>query len=73
MDEQTFQTRAGIYVFCMDHHEGQWSRLYRLMCRIRFSAPDRVFDAIHYGKHDPHGEWEHARRTYRKLKRKYGK
>lgn len=41
-----FNTLAGIYTYAMDHHNGQWSRLYRLMSRIRFNAPDHVFTAI---------------------------
>ena len=31
MDNNTLTT---IYVFCSDYHSGQWSRGYRLLCRI---------------------------------------
>ena len=66
----SFDTLAGIYVYAMDYHTGQGSRLYRLMCRIQASLPDRVIAAIRRGKDDPHGEWEQARRVYRELKRR---
>jgi hypothetical protein len=74
-----FDTLAGIYTYAMDHHTGQWSRLYRLMSRIRFSAPDHVFTAIQGNRHSKRDdtraaaswdEWEGARRVYRTLKRR---
>jgi hypothetical protein len=68
--KMSFEKLAGIYVYCMDYHGGQWSRLYRLMSRIRFNAPDHVFDEIRYGKHDKNNEWEESRRVYRHLKRR---
>ncbi len=34
LSEKRFQTYAGIYVYCMDYHGGQWTRLYRLLSRI---------------------------------------
>ena len=66
----SFEKLAGIYVYCMDHHTGQWSRLYRLLSKIRFNAPDRVYNAIRHEKHDPHCEWEEARKVYRHLKQR---
>lgn len=74
-----FETLAGIYTYAMDHHSGQWSRLYRLMSRIRFHAPDHVFTAIQGNRHLKReqaisdatwAEWERARQVYRKLKRR---
>ncbi len=73
------ETLAGIYTYAMDHHSGQWSRLYRLMGRIRFNAPDSVFTAIQGNRHLKKErdisdvtwqEWEQARSVYRKLKRR---
>ncbi len=70
-------TLAGIYTYAMDHHSGQWSRLYRLMSRIRFNAPDHVFTAIQGNRHSRGNisdatwdKWEGARAVYRKLKRR---
>lgn len=64
-----------LYVFCMDYHSGQWSRLYRILSKLgsqyRVSLGDSAIAAIRRGKDDPHGEWEQARVYYRQLKRKY--
>ncbi len=72
-----FETLAGIYTYAMDHHSGQWSRLYRLMSRIQFHAPDHVFAAIQGNRHSRKGisdatwdEWQRSREVYRKLKRR---
>ncbi len=74
-----FETLAGIYTYAMDHHTGQWSRLYRLMSKIRFHARDHVFTAIQGNRHarkereisvDTWNEWETARKVYRALKRR---
>ena len=67
-----------LYVFCMDYHSGQSSRLYRILSllstRYRVSLRDSHIDAIRYGKYDRSGEWETARTYYRQLKRsKYAK
>jgi hypothetical protein len=66
----SFDTLAGIYVYAMDYHTGQGSRLYRLMSRIRANLSDRTIAAIRRGKDDPSGEWEAARLVYRRLKRR---
>lgn len=63
-----------LYVFCMDYHSGQWSRLYRIMSRISsrgIQLSDGDEAAIRRGKDDPGNEWETARTYYRQLKRKY--
>lgn len=74
-----FETLAGIYTYVMDHHSGQWSRLYRLMPRINFHAPSRVYLAIQGNHHLKNtraisdatwAEWERSRQVYRKLKRR---
>ncbi len=74
-----FDTLAGIYTYAMDHHGGQWSRLYRLMSRIRFNASDSAFTAIQGNRHARKDrgisdaqweEWESARKVYRTLKRR---
>lgn len=46
-----FETLAGIYTYAMHYHGGQASRLYRLMSRIQFNAPDHVFNAIEGNRH----------------------
>ena len=61
---------AGVYVYCMDFHGGQWSRLYRLMSRIRITLRDSHIAAIRRGKDDKGNEWEESRRVYRHLKRR---
>lgn len=65
----------GLYVFCMDYHTGQWSRLYRILSKLstqyRVSLRDNHIAAIRRGKDDPGNEWEQARTYYRELKRKY--
>lgn len=63
-----FDTLAGIYVYAMDHHDGQWSRLYRLMCRIDARLSDTAIRAIRgtIGD-DPYNEWADAREVYRSL------
>ena len=59
----------GAYVFCMDHHGGQWSTEYQAMCEINANMRDGHIDAVRRGKHDPRNEWEEARKYYRELKR----
>jgi len=65
----TFDTLAGLYVYCMDYHSGQWSRLYRIMSKINMDLRDHHANMIRNGKLDPNHEWANARRVYRKLKR----
>jgi hypothetical protein len=70
-----------LYVFCMDYHSGQWSRLYRIGSRIGargIRLPDHAIHAIQGNRHTKkdHGsrgwdEWESSRTYYRQLKRKY--
>ncbi len=69
----------GLYVFCMDYHSGQWSRLYRIMCKLRVRLSDSAIKAIQGNRHDKTDkrqwdEWQEARTYYRQLKRsKYAK
>jgi hypothetical protein len=75
--------RFALYVFCMDFHSGQWSRLYRLGSRIGASLRDNHIYAIQGNRHKRKennisqacwDEWETARKYYRELKRsKYAK
>lgn len=61
-----------LYVFCMDYHSGQWSRLYRIMSRISargIQLRDSHIAAIRHGRDDRGNEWESARCYYRQLKR----
>lgn len=34
MNDRKFERLAGLYVYCMDYHEGQNSKLYRILSRI---------------------------------------
>lgn len=70
--------RFALYVFCMDFHSGQWSRLYRLGCKIGANLRDHHIYAIQGNRHRRRennipdsvwDEWETARRYYRELKR----
>ena len=68
----SFDTLAGIYVYAMDHHTGQGSRLYRIGSRIGavMRLSDNAIAAIRRGRDDRGNEWEAARCVYRTLKRK---
>jgi hypothetical protein len=75
-----FMTLAGIYCYAMDYHDGQDSRLYRLMSRINFNPTDGAIKAIAGNRHDRQNlgaqrweEWEDARAVYRQLKRRGAK
>jgi hypothetical protein len=70
--------RFALYVFCMDFHSGQWSRLYRIGSRLRASLRDNHIAAIQGNRHKRKeagvlqacwDEWETARKYYRELKR----
>jgi hypothetical protein len=75
--------RFALYVFCMDFHGGQWSRLYRIMSRLRCSLRDSHIAAIQGNRHKRKAngisaatwdEWTEARGHYRALKNsKYAK
>lgn len=69
--------KFALYVFCMDYHSGQWSRLYRIMCRLRARLSNSAIYAIQGNRHkrktenisqDTWDEWETARKYYRDLK-----
>ena len=73
----SFDTMAGLLVFCSDFHEGQDSRLYRILSRLtgphyRMHLSDNAWKAIRRGRDDLADEWQEARVVYRALKRKYG-
>jgi hypothetical protein len=44
-----FTFASALYWYCADHHEGQWSRAYSVLCRIRYrpgrseSGPDEGY------------------------------
>lgn len=58
------------YVWCANHHGGQWSREYRVLSRIDRQYSPRICDsgwkAIGEGI-DPHGEWLMERDIYLRL------
>lgn len=65
--------KFALYVFCMDYHSGQWSRLYRIMCRIGANMRDSHIYAIQGNRHKKReeniseaiwSEWESARVYY---------
>lgn len=65
-------TIAGIYVYCMDFHQGQSSRLYRLMCKLqshyKIYLTDRAINSIS-GNSDSN-DWYIAQQVYHTLKAK---
>jgi hypothetical protein len=63
--------KFALYVFCMDYHRGQNSRLYRIMSRLRCHLQDNHIKAIRRGKDDINNSWEQSRIYYRQLKKKY--
>ena len=55
-----------LYWYCADYHSGQWSREYRLMCRIgRKLARRQIRDPFQFPLH------ERATRLYAQLVEKY--
>lgn len=70
-----------LYVFCMDHHDGQWSRLYRLLCRIDswyrtrrarcFVISDDCHKAIAEGKGPEAWIFRREHNVYEELASKY--
>lgn len=65
----TIEKLAGVYVYCMDYHEGQGSRLYRLMSRIARLKIHLTDNAVHEirGYLDD-TEWYEAQKVYSTLK-----
>ena len=66
----SFETMAGVFVYCHDFHSGQASRLYRLLSKIRMRLPNSAWEAIRHGRNDLRDEWLWARMVYRRLKRR---
>ena len=67
----SFDKLAAIYVFCANYHSGQWSRLYRLMCRISATLSDNAWEAIQDGTGRAAEDWEDAREVYLTLVANY--
>ena len=66
----SFDLTAAVYVFCSNHHSGQWSRGYRIMSRIAkrgLRLTDNAWEAIQYGTGRGKAEWELARVYYLNL------
>ena len=62
----SFEKLAGIYVYCMDYHSGQGSRLYRLLSRIDAHLTDRAISSIRDGSDS--GMWDESHDVYEHLK-----
>lgn len=73
LSEKRFQTYAGIYVYCMDYHGGQFTRLYRLMSRIsrKIKLDDRTIREIRNPLIEC--ELDHAQSVYWRLKNRKAK
>jgi hypothetical protein len=73
----SFDKIAALYVFCMNYHEGQGSRLYRLLSKLsvhyRIRLSDSAITAIADGKGRSKEEWSYARSIYKTLELKYAK
>ena len=66
LDKETkFDAMAAMYVYCMDYHEGQWSRLYRILCRLgrHIHLTDNAINQIRDGGE----EWDIAHEYYKSL------
>jgi len=67
----SFDKLAGIYVYCMNYHTGQWSRLYRIMSRIsgfyKLRLKDSIIHAIEDKECDPYNDYSIARDIYETL------
>ena len=70
----SFDRIAATYVFCMNYHEGQNSRLYRILSKItrhyRINLSDRAIDAIQGDKII--AEWAYANVIYNHLVERFG-
>ncbi len=67
---------AALYVFCMDYHSGQSSRLYRLLSKLNTQYKVRLSDwAIKSingsldNEPNPESEWYEAQVIYRQLEK----
>jgi hypothetical protein len=61
---------AALYVWCANHHEGQWSREYRIMSRIAkrgLRLTDSAWEAIQDGTGRAAEEWAYSRTIYETL------
>lgn len=61
---------AGIYVYCMDYHSGQWSREYRILSRIVGQYKLRLTDSAIRQISEPideECEWIEAAEVYQTL------
>lgn len=60
-----------LYVFCADYHSGQWSRLYRLSCRLASQYRVRLSDNAWREIRDGGDEWYEAHEFYNELVARY--
>lgn len=71
----SFDRIAATYVFAMNYHEGQGSRLYRILSKISthymIRLSDRAIAAIQGDMYSQ--EWSYANSIYNKLEARYGK
>ena len=69
----SFDRIAATYVFCMDYHSGQGSRLYRILSKISthymIRLSDRAISAIQGDCESL--EWSYARSIYKDLETKF--
>lgn len=57
-----------LLAFCEEHYSGQWSRLYRIMCRL--TSPGRIRRGAAWSGFDSLSEYEKEIYTY--LVERYG-
>lgn len=81
--ENYFDTADGLYWFCVDHHNGQGSTMYRVMCQLEFkpgcavSGPEgfeaqMVYDDLAaLAAVDYNGAEDEAERLLAEIKRNY--
>lgn len=69
----SFDRIAATYVFCMNYHSGQGSRLYRILSKLsthyQVRLSDRAIDAIQGDKIIQ--EWSYANSIYNHLVEKF--
>lgn len=67
-----FDFRMALFVFCMHYHSGQWSRLYRIMCKLDGHVTSNDEQAIAEGTGPNRGSYEESHRYYLELVELYG-
>lgn len=67
-DDDCIDIAFGIYIFASDHHSGQWSTGYQVLCALDCNYRDNQDQIIRGDIEDPSGEWDGACQVYQDMK-----